>query len=447
MLLASSALAFDLRIEGQRVSLHAVDEPLQNILRSMALHGIRVRLDPQVNPRVSSAFIDREFEEVIASIVKPFDYALVWEKAPQQSSSLRLSEIQVFRPGNREMIQDLRPRSYSIARDPRDGALFAKDQFLLRVKSGADLDAYLKIVGGFVIGKNDSLGIYQIGVPPGSDIPAIVARINALPGEVQAAPDFAYAVPPFYRSDMHLPAGEIAKTFRADGKVPVAVLDSGLAAGTGPDGFVIASLDAVNPGQPISDHVGHGTQMALVASGLVRPFGAETAEGGQVPVVAIRAMDDNGYATDSSILKSVQFALEKGAKVMSLSWGSEKRSVFLEIILDDAASRGMIIVASAGNEPTGKPVYPAAYPSVLGVGAAYPGGKTWEQSNYGSFVDVYAPGFAVFPVGNKGAPGMYGGTSISAAYTANRIADYWSKHPTSTVQQIMDAVKATNSPQ
>jgi len=445
-LLASYALAFDLRIEGERIYLHAVEEPLQNILRGMAQQGIRVRLDPQVNPRVSAAFENHDISEAIAAIVKPYDHALVWEKAPQKSSPFRLLEIQVFRSGKKEMIQDLLPRAFSLARDPKDGTLFVRDEFLLRLKSGSDLEKYLKMVGGSVIGKNEALGIYKVSVPPDSDIPAIVSMINALPGDVQAEPDYAYPVPPLYRADLSLPTSQMAKTFRADGKVPVAVLDSGLTTGTGPDGFVIASLDAVIPGQPISDHIGHGTQMALLASGLVKPIGTETGDGGQVPVVAVRAMDDNGYATDFTILKGVDFAIDKGARVMSLSWGSEKRSVFLEFILDYAASKGMIIVASAGNEPTGKPVYPAAYPSVIGVGAVYPSGKAWEQSNYGSFVEMYAPGFAVLPVGYKGEPGMYGGTSISTAYAANRIADYWSKHPESSIQQIRDAVKDTIFP-
>jgi thermitase len=446
MLPAFYALAFDLRIEGERISLHAVEEPLQNILQSMAQQGIRVRLDPQVNPRVSAAFENRAIEQVIAAMVKPYDYALVWEKAPQNSSSFRLTEIQVFRPGKKEMIQDLRPRAFSLAKGPKDGTLFVKDELLLRVKSGADLEKYLNMVGGVVIERNEALGIYKVRVPPDSDIPAIVSKINALPGDVQAEPDYAYPVPPVYRSDLSLPSSELAKTFRGDGKIPVAVFDSGLTTGIGPDGFVIASFDAVMPGQPISDNIGHGTQMALIASGLVKPMGVETGDGGQIPVVAIRAMDDNGYTSDFTILKSIDFAIANGARVMSLSWGSEQRSDFLEIILNYAASKGMIIVASAGNEPTGKPVYPAAYPSVIGVGAEYPNGKTWEQSNYGSFVALYAPGFALLPVGYKGAPGMYGGTSISAAYTANRIADYLSKHPESSMQQIKDAVKRSKPP-
>jgi len=129
-LLASHTLAFDLRIEGERIYLHAVEEPLQNILRSMSQQGIRVRLDPQVNPRVSAAFENRDIEEAIAAIVKPYDYALVWEKAPQKSSPFRLLEIQVFRSGKKEMIQDLSPRAFSLAKDPKDGTLFVRDEFL-----------------------------------------------------------------------------------------------------------------------------------------------------------------------------------------------------------------------------------------------------------------------------------------------------------------------------
>jgi len=445
-LLASNALAFDLRIEGERIYLHAMEEPLQNILRSMAQQGIRVRLDPQVNPRVSAVFENRDIGETIAAIVKPYDNTLVWEKTPQKSSYFRLSEIQVFRPGKKEMIQDLSPRAYSLAKNPKNGTLFVKDVFLLKVKSGSDIEKYLKMVGGFVIDKNEALGIYKVGVPHDSDISAIVSMINALPGDVQAEPDFAYYVPTLYRVDLSLTTSELPKGFSGNGKVPVAVLDTGLTMGVGPDGFVIASLDAVIPSQPISDDLGHGTQMALLASGLVKPIGTDTGDGGQIPVVAIRTMDDNGYTTDFTILKGIDFAIDSGARVMSLSWSSEQRSDFLEIILDNAVSKGMIVVASAGNEPTGQPVYPAAYPSVIGVGAEYHSGKVWEQSNYGSFVELYAPGFAVMPVGYKGAPGMYVGTSISTAYTANRIADYWSKHPGSSVQQIKDAVKNAKIP-
>lgn len=440
LLVAANAAAFDLKVAGEKIHLHATAEPLQNILRRIAQQGIRVRIDPQLNPYVSAAFDNRDIRTAIAEIVKPYDHVLVWEKAPDNASSFKLAEIQVFRPGGKDIIRDLQARVFPLVADRKSGALFVRDELLLRAKSGADIARLLRNIGGTVIEQHEALGIYKVRLPSGSDIPAIADKINAAPGVAQAAPDFAYPVNNPYRTDLPSPSREIAKVFPKNGKVPVAVLDSGMMPGIGPDGFVIASLDAVTPTNPMADNVGHGTQMALIASGLVKPFGVKMDAGGQTPVIAIRAMDDNGLTTDFTILKSIDFALEKGARVISLSWGSANESNFLEKILDYATSKGIIVVASAGNEPTGRPVYPAAYPSVIGVGAVYPDGKAWEKSNYGSFVDLNAPGFAALPVGYQGDPGIYGGTSISAAFAANRIANYLSQYPESSIQQIKAAI-------
>ena len=104
-------------------------------------------------------------------------------------------------------------------------------------------------------------------------------------------------------------------------------------------------------------------------------------------------------------MQSIDFALSNGARVVSLSWGTETPSEFLEETIATADSRGLIMVASAGNKPTGKAVYPAAYESVIGVGALSPDGTPWKKSNYGESVMVYAPGFGTFPVGYRGDPG------------------------------------------
>ena len=127
---------------------------------------------------------------------------------------------------------------------------------------------------------------------------------------------------------------------------------------------------------------------------------------------------------------------------MSLSWGAETDSGFLGEAFEYARSKGMVILGSAGNEPTGKPVYPAAYSSVIGVGALSPEGKQWEKSNYGDFVTLAAPGFATLPVGYKGDPGTYAGTSISTAYAANVFAYYLSKHPEASIEEILGSLRA-----
>lgn len=113
----------------------------------------------------------------------------------------------------------------------------------------------------------------------------------------------------------------------------------------------------------------------------------------------------------------------------------------MEEALNYADSRNLIVVASAGNEPTGKPVYPAAYSSVLGVGALAPDGTPWQQSNYGSFVSVTAPGYASLPVGYKGEAGLYAGTSIAAAYAANVISGWLAENPGWKKADVVDYLK------
>jgi len=80
---------------------------------------------------------------------------------------------------------------------------------------------------------------------------------------------------------------------------------------------------------------------------------------------------------------------------------------------------------------------------VLAVAALTADGNVWDQSNYGPFVKLAAPGFADFPVGYKGPPGSYGGTSISAAYTANLIAQYLAAHPRATAEDAVAALTRT----
>jgi hypothetical protein len=106
----------------------------------------------------------------------------------------------------------------------------------------------------------------------------------------------------------------------------------------------------------------------------------------------------------------------------------------------------MIVVASAGNEPTGRPVYPAAYPEVISVSALRADGTPWERSNYGSTVTVSAPGTASLPVGHEGPPGNYAGTSIASAYVSHQVAQYLTVHPRANTRAVEAALRAAVSP-
>jgi subtilisin family serine protease len=439
--------AFVVQVNGDRLTLNAEKAPLQEILLKLSDSGIRVQIDPQINPPVSASFENRDIQKALESILKGLDHVLIWESGQGPSGPVaKLAEIQVFRPGQKDLMRPLRKAStLSIARNPKDGSFYVKDEILIRLKPGADLSDLLKLLqetGGILVGRYPELGIYRVRLPPGSDVPGLLEEIKKRGGAGTAEPNYAYPIP---ASPRELDWGSLKVSY-GDAQpqpkgIPVAVIDSGLRADAGLDKFVLASLDALNPDKPISDTGGHGTQMALIAAGVVKPIGVKADSVSQAPIIPIRAFDENGFTSNVLLMESINFAIENGARVMSLSWGSETKSEFLSEALESASVKGLIIVASAGNEPTGDLHYPAAYAAVIGVGALAPDGKAWEKSNRGDFVDLYAPGFASLPVGYKGDPGIYAGTSISAAFTANRVAGILSKNPKATKQEILETLR------
>jgi len=421
--------ALEVSMEGDRLSVHADQVHLQAILARIADLGVKVRIDAEINPVVSASFDDRDLQKGLASILKSTNHALLWKSVDGPLGSIqRLAEIQVFRPGKKRLMKPLVERSnLSIVKDPRSGALYVANEILLRLEPGMTPEAFMALLkqwGATVVDSYPPLALYKVRVPDGTDVPALAEQISRHPGLAKAEPNFAYPIAPPYTSEQGAAPLHRRGESSGAGTAPIAILDSGLSPDAGLDDHVLASLDAFETAEPISDPLGHGTQMALVASGVVKPHGVSVEGDFDNPIIPIKAFDENGYTTNHAVMRSIDFALANGARVMSLSWGAETDSAFLGEAFRYAESKDMIILASAGNEPTGKAIYPAAYSSVIGVGALGPDGERWEKSNYGDFVTLAAPGFATLPVGYKGDPGTYAGTSISTAYVANMVANY-----------------------
>lgn len=442
--LSGEARALKVRISGDRMTLRAENAPLQEILSGLAQEGVKARMDPQINPTVSASFQDREIQKGLELILKGLDYVLLWESVEGPGGPIqRLAEIQIFRPGERERMKLIQAKKrLAVARNPEDRSYYVRDEVLLRLKPGTDLEAVESLLakwGGRVVDSFIGLGIFLVRLPEGSDVQALVRELRKRFGRESAEPNFAYPMP---RSPGDIKRPPVDPTLiPGENPVPVAVIDSGLSPEARLERYVLASLDAMNPDQAISDDEGHGTQMALIAAGVVKPIGAPGSSGTQAPLIPIRAFDENGFTSNFHLMQSIEFAIQNGARVMSLSWGSETKSEFLAQALESAYLRGLMVVASAGNEPTGKPIYPAAYASVIGVGALGPDGKPWEKTNQGDFVTLYAPGFASMPVGYRGEAGIYAGTSISAAFVANRIASILSTNPKATREEILKALR------
>ena len=160
---------------------------------------------------------------------------------------------------------------------------------------------------------------------------------------------------------------------------------------------------------------GHGTMVA----GLIHLV-APTAK-----LMPVKVFSGNGESTLSNVVNGIYWAVDHGADVISMSFSSTQSSPELKKAIDYANSRGVICVASAGNDgKPNPPIFPAGYLSqVIGVASTNNQNVRSAFSNYGNtLVDVAAPGEGVVTLypGNNYAEGW--GTSFSAPLVAGGAA-------------------------
>lgn len=435
---ASESAVLEFRIDQNRLWLDAREEPLSRLLERFAVAGIDVQIDPAVQKTVTAARRAADIESVLDEILIPYDYLLDWRKeSGPLGDMIRLAGVRVFRKGHPESVQPL--RSVRRIETSFDGRFrFMAREIVVGFGAGASIEnlrAFLARTGGTVIETNQELGIYRILLPEGTNVLDLIAQLGNEPSIALAEPNYIYGVPgllPATGGSAGTPAQWNAPS--GDSPVAVAVLDSGLTPDDSLNRAVLGAFDATNPGSPLTaDAVGHGTLMARLASGLVDPYSSPVGEG--VPVVAVKAFADDGLADSFTLMNAMTYAVQKSSGPISLSWGSETPSRFVEAAVNYAMNQGRPVFAAVGNENTGRPMYPAAYSGVIGV-AASNGSQLADYSNRGDFVDLIAPGSA----------GGSQGTSVATAYVAHIAALYMKNHPGVSAADTVAALKKAAGP-
>ena len=139
-------------------------------------------------------------------------------------------------------------------------------------------------------------------------------------------------------------------------------------------------------------------------------------------IMPLRVFDDNGSADIFTIAKAIRYAVQNGAQVINMSFGTLQPSDTLKSAIDFALSKNVTLVASAGNNNTSSPQYPAAYSGVITTAATDPFDKKASFSNYGKVVFVDAPGVNVFSAYPGNQYSVVSGTSFSAPIIAGTAA-------------------------
>ena len=211
---------------------------------------------------------------------------------------------------------------------------------------------------------------------------------------------------------LHLPQ---AHGLARGGNVLIAVIDSGVdLAHPELAGVIAGTFDALGTGtKPHS----HGTAIAGAIAAHSRLMGV--APGAQI--LAAQAFGEStkgAEGTTFNILKSIEWAMRKGARIINMSFAGPNDPA-IHRSLESARKSGIVLVAAAGNAgPKSPPLFPAADSNVIAVSATDIQDKLFAASNRGRYIAVAAPGVDILLPGPDGTYQLQSGTSFAAAHVS-----------------------------
>jgi subtilisin family serine protease len=139
-------------------------------------------------------------------------------------------------------------------------------------------------------------------------------------------------------------------------------------------------------------------------------------------IMPLRAFNADGSGTIADVIEAIYWAVDHGADVINMSFSAESTSDELEKAIRYANSRNVICVASTGNSGSSAATYPAALSKVISVGATTNDDLRAAFSNYGSTVDIGAPGVQIIAAYPRRKWAVVTGTSFSDPYVAGTVA-------------------------
>ncbi len=302
---------------------------------------------------------------------------------------------------------------------------------------------------------------YLFNLVDGSDVIGAVNNLKQLPEVEYAEPDYilkAFLAPndPGFVNQWNLKkisaeAGWDLHT-GLTGVATIAVVDTGILYS---HEDLIGKVDADNSWNFVSsesdanDDNGHGTHCAGVAAALTDNAKGVAGINWGAKLLAIKVLGSDGFGDTANVAAGIVYAASR-ARVITMSFGDTHNSITIGNAVATAYSQGCILVAAAGNENTQTPLYPAAYDGVIAVAATDSNDlrSVWsdgQASNYGSWVDISAPGTNIYSTYIPGQNYQYeSGTSMATPHVAGLASLIVSSDPAITNDEVRRRIEVSS---
>ncbi|MFD9758573.1 S8 family peptidase [[Kitasatospora] papulosa] len=243
------------------------------------------------------------------------------------------------------------------------------------------------------------------------------------------------------RIDQAETAGDGAYTYpdAAGGDVTAYVIDTGVRV-THKDfeGRATSGFDAVDNDEDADDGNGHGTHVAGTIAGAAHGVAKKA------KIVAVRVLDDAGSGTTEQVVAGIDWvtANHEGPSVANMSLGGGADPA-LDAAVQKAIASGVTFAVAAGNESSDAGEgSPSRVPEAITVASSTEDDEQSSFSNFGSVVDIYAPGSDITSAWNDSddATNTISGTSMATPHVVGAAAVYLGGHPDATPEEVAKAL-------
>lgn len=225
--------------------------------------------------------------------------------------------------------------------------------------------------------------------------------------------------------------------------VRIGVLDTGIDSNhPSLSNLVNTSLGRSFAGGTTMDGHGHGTHVA----GTIASYGSVSGVMQNATLIPVKVLNNNGTGTMYGIQQGILHAANVSADVINMSLGGGGYDRGIEEAIQTAVSLGTIVVAATGNDGLSSISYPAAYSSSIAVGSVTSSRTRSSFSNYGSGLELMAPGSNIYSTYPNGQYVTMSGTSMATPHVAGVIGLMKSVNPNLTPSEARNILRNTAQP-